>query len=132
VARLTAHTLEAAAQVDAVACGRTVLAQTRMFTNRAVRLPDRAESEGDPRAATGAIREARGCLEFVARLEGQVIERHAHIHGHHTEDDDMKRRQREIAAMPDKLSIEEVRLRFYAWSQKSQCARGTGWRPGEE
>lgn len=91
--------LTAVAQEDAVAYGRTVLAQVRTLTDRAVRLLDRAEEEGDLRAATGAIREARSCVELVARLEGQIVERHAHIH-QEAEVNDFKYRVDEIDEMP--------------------------------
>ena len=94
--------LSAVAQHDPVAYGRTVLAQVRNLSDRAVRILDRAENEGDYRCATAAIREARSCLELVARLEGRIVEHHAHIH-QNEEVEDLKRRQKDIAAMPEDL-----------------------------
>ncbi len=96
------NALAAVASEDPVAYGRTVLAQVRILTERAVRILDRAENEGELRAATGAIREARTCLELVARLEGQIVERHAHIH-QDVELRESKRREVEISALPDDL-----------------------------
>ena len=76
------RTVAAVAAEDPVAYGRTILAQVRGLSERALRLLDRAEAEGDLRAATGAIREARSCTELVARLNGELVERHAHLHAH--------------------------------------------------
>ena len=70
----------AVSEQDPVAYGRAVLAQARALGDRAIAILDRAEEEGDWRAATGAIREARSCLEFLARLRGEVVDRHAHLH----------------------------------------------------
>lgn len=72
----------AVADADPVTYGRTILAQARALNGRAVSLLDRAEGDGDLRAAVGAIREARACLELVGRLQGQIVERHAHLHAH--------------------------------------------------
>jgi len=60
--------------------GRAILAQVRTLGDRAVRILDRVEEAGDLRAATAAIREARGCVELIGKLEGAVVERHAHLH----------------------------------------------------
>ena len=72
----------AVSEQDPVAYGRAILAQARALGERAIAILDRAEEEGDWRAATGAIREARSCLEFLARLRGEVVDRHAHLHAH--------------------------------------------------
>jgi hypothetical protein len=41
---------------------------------------DQAEATGDLRVALYAIKEARGCLELVGKVTGELIERHAHLH----------------------------------------------------
>jgi len=73
-----AHLPEAlAASVDAerVANGDNLLRQVRDLQRRAVAILGRAEKEGDHRVALGAIREARGCLELLGRLAGELQER---------------------------------------------------------
>jgi len=94
---------EAAAK-DPVAYGRVILSQARHLGDRAVRILDRAEREGGLRAATGAIREARGCLELVARLEGTLVERHAHLHAQ-VEDREFKRQQAEYWKLPEEQRV---------------------------
>ncbi len=59
-----------------------LLGQVRDLQQRALGVLTRAESTGDLRAATAAIREARGCLEFLGRLAGQLAEQHVHTHAH--------------------------------------------------
>ena len=73
-----AHLPEAlAAAVDAerVANGDDLLNQVRDLQRRAVAILERAEEEGDHRVALTAIREARGCLELLGRLAGELQER---------------------------------------------------------
>ncbi len=41
---------------------------------------DTLDASNDLRGALLAIREARGCLELGAKLRGQLVERHAHLH----------------------------------------------------
>ena len=57
-----------------------LLDQLQSLHDRAVGLLDRLENRGDLRGATTAIREVRGCLELMAKMMGQLIERHAHLH----------------------------------------------------
>ena len=74
----TAHLPEAlAAAVDAerVANGDDLLRQVRDLQRRAVAILERAEEDGDHRVALGAIREARGCLELLGRLAGELQDR---------------------------------------------------------
>ena len=66
-----------AAAVDAkrVANGDDLLRQVRDLQRRAVAILERAEEEGEHRVALAAIREARGCLELLGRLAGELQER---------------------------------------------------------
>ena len=49
-----------------------LLAQVRSLQGRALAILDRAEKAGDLRTALGAIREARGNLELLAKLLGEL------------------------------------------------------------
>jgi hypothetical protein len=60
---------EEAAQAD------NLLDQVRDLQGRAYGILDKAESAGDLRTALGAIREARGNLELLAKLLGELDER---------------------------------------------------------
>ncbi len=55
-----------AAQADAL------LAQVVGLKDRAISILDTAEAEDDLKAAIAAIREARGCVELLAKLAGQL------------------------------------------------------------
>lgn len=66
-----------AAQAELVAHGASLLDQVTSLHRRALGLLQRAEVAGDFRAAMAGIREARGCVELLARLEGQLREREA-------------------------------------------------------
>ena len=59
-----------------------LLGQVRDLQRRTLGVLTQAESTGDLRAATGAIREARGCLELLGKLAGQLAEKHIHAHAH--------------------------------------------------
>jgi hypothetical protein len=61
-----AHAVAEVAQADAL------LEQVRTLHRRALAILDQAESAGDLRSALGGIREARGCLELLGRLEGEL------------------------------------------------------------
>jgi hypothetical protein len=66
-----------------VARGGDLLAQLRDLQGHALRVLDQAEQSGDLRAAVAAIREARGCVELLAKLVGQLqssVEVHQTIH----------------------------------------------------
>ncbi len=52
-----------------------LLAQVRDLQGRAYGILDKAEGAGDLRTALGAIREARGNLELLAKLLGELDER---------------------------------------------------------
>jgi len=104
------HGVAAVAEQDPVAYGRTVLAQTRALGDRAIAILNRAEEQGDWRAATGAIREARNCLEFLARLRGEVVGRHMHLHAQASPEPPPPI---DLAGMPDEL-LENL-LRVTKW-----------------
>ncbi len=64
-----AHAAEEVAQAD------TLLEQVRDLQRRALDILDKAEEAGELRTALGAIREARGNLELLAKLLGELDER---------------------------------------------------------
>jgi hypothetical protein len=64
-----AQAAEEAAQAD------TLLEQVRVLQCRALDILDKAEEAGELRTALGAIREARGNLELLAKLLGELDER---------------------------------------------------------
>ena len=67
--------LAVAVDAERVANGDDLLNQVRDLQRRAVAILGRAEEEGDHRVALGAIREARGCLELLGRLAGELQDR---------------------------------------------------------
>ena len=66
VALVKAQAAAEAAQADAL------LAQVVDLRDRAIGILDTAEAGTNLRAAIGAIREARGCVELLAKLAGQL------------------------------------------------------------
>jgi hypothetical protein len=58
-----------------VAEADSLLSQVRDLQSRAYGILDKAEGAGDLRTALGAIREARGNLELLAKLLGELDER---------------------------------------------------------
>jgi hypothetical protein len=67
--------LTKATEATEVAQADTLLAQVRDLQSRALAILDAAEAQGDLRTALGAIREARGNLELLAKLLGELDER---------------------------------------------------------
>jgi hypothetical protein len=67
--------LAEAIEAERAADGDDLLKQLQNLQGRAVAILERAEREGDHRVALGAIREARGCLELLGRLAGELQER---------------------------------------------------------
>lgn len=65
------HTQEA----REVAKADTLLDQVTELRDRALFIPAKAEQAGDLRTALQGIKEARGCLELLARLQGKLQER---------------------------------------------------------
>jgi hypothetical protein len=60
---------------EEVAQADTLLDQVRDLQRRALEILDKAEEAGELRTALGAIREARGNLELLAKLLGELDER---------------------------------------------------------
>ena len=60
---------------EEVAQADNLLSQVRDLQGRAYGILDKAEGAGDLRTALGAIREARGNLELLAKLLGELDER---------------------------------------------------------
>jgi hypothetical protein len=60
---------------EEVAQADTLLEQVRNLQRRALEILDKAEEAGELRTALGAIREARGNLELLAKLLGELDER---------------------------------------------------------
>lgn len=58
-----------------IARADTLLAQVDDLRRRALGVLERAEAAEDLRAATAAIREARCCVELLAKLAGELKER---------------------------------------------------------
>ena len=64
-----------AEKVKEVAQADSLLEQVRDLQGRALAILDQAEMSGDLRTALGAIREARGNLELLAKLLGELDDR---------------------------------------------------------
>jgi len=64
-----------AREAEEVSRADDLLAQVRSLQDRALTILGRAEDSGDLRTALGAIREARGNLELLAKLLGELDER---------------------------------------------------------
>ena len=74
-------TLVKAQEAREVARADDLLDEVRSLQARALTILDRAERVGDLRTALGAIREARGNLELLAKLMGQIDKRpQVHLH----------------------------------------------------
>jgi transposase-like protein len=67
-----ARALVEAKEAGEVARADTLLDQVKTLTARAHGILETAERAGDLRVALGAIREARGCLELLARVMGEI------------------------------------------------------------
>lgn len=63
-----------AVEAAEVASADTLLDQVRDLQTRALRILEQAEASGDLRTAIAAIREARGNLELLARMLGELQE----------------------------------------------------------
>ena len=64
--------LAKAREAKEVAAADDLLTQVQDLHKRALGILDKAEGANDLRAATGAIRETRGCLELLGKLAGQL------------------------------------------------------------
>lgn len=65
-------TLARAAEAHEVAHADNLLQQVRDLQGRALGILRRAERKGDLRSASGAIREARGLIELLGKLAGEL------------------------------------------------------------
>lgn len=68
-------TLVQAQEAEEVARADKLLDEVRSLQARALTILDKAENSGDLRTALGAIREARGNLELLAKLLGELDDR---------------------------------------------------------
>ena len=66
------NTLLKAEEAEDIARADDLLSQLRALQGRALGILEKAERGGDYRAALSAIREARGCLELLAKLAGEL------------------------------------------------------------
>jgi hypothetical protein len=73
-------TLVKAAEAREVVHGEDLLGQPLTLRDKTMSILNQAEATGDLRVALYAIKEARGCLELVGKVTGELIERHAHLH----------------------------------------------------
>jgi hypothetical protein len=67
--------LTKAEDIKDVAEANTLLEDIKSLRERATGILDRAERSGDLKTALLGIREARGCLELLAKVEGQINDR---------------------------------------------------------
>ena len=61
-----------AQQAREVAQADSLLDQVRSLQAKALGILDKAEKAGDLRTALAGVREARGCLELLAEMEGKI------------------------------------------------------------
>ena len=71
--------LAKAQEAEEVAHADDLLGKVRDLQGRALAILDKAEDAGDLRTALGAIREARGNLELLAKLLGELDERPVNV-----------------------------------------------------
>jgi hypothetical protein len=64
-----------AKEATQVANADDLLAQLKALRNRAISLLTKAEAAGDYRTALAGIREARGCIETLMEIEGELDRR---------------------------------------------------------
>lgn len=57
---------------EQAADAQTLLERVQDLNRHAIAILSRAERDGEHQAALGAIREARGCLELLGKLSGQL------------------------------------------------------------
>ncbi|MFC1944689.1 hypothetical protein ACFLX5_04285 [Chloroflexota bacterium] len=63
-----------ASEAREVARGDSLLEQVKHLQSKALELLDKAEAAGDLRAALQGVREAKGCLELLAKLQGELAQ----------------------------------------------------------
>ena len=64
--------LSKAYEAKETALADDLLAQVKALRNRAIKILTSAENAGDFRTALMGIREARGCIELLAEMEGEI------------------------------------------------------------
>jgi len=64
-----------AREAEEVTQADNLLDQVRSLQKKTLGILDRAEAAGDLRTALAGVREARGCLELLAKLSGELDER---------------------------------------------------------
>lgn len=70
-----AASLVKAEGIKEVAEANTLLADIRALREKATTILEKAEKAGDLKTALLGIREARGCIELLAKVEGQLDDR---------------------------------------------------------
>jgi predicted DNA-binding protein YlxM (UPF0122 family) len=68
-------TLAKAQEAQEVARADNLLDQVTELRDKALSILDKAEQAGDLRTALQGVREAKGCLELLAKLQGELQER---------------------------------------------------------
>lgn len=66
--------LTEAKEAEVVARADDLLDQVQRLRDRALGILDQAETAGDLRTAVSAVREARGCVELLGKLAGELQE----------------------------------------------------------
>lgn len=66
--------LKKAQEVKEVARADSLLDQLKQLQQKALELLDKAEAAGDLRTALQGVREAKGCLELLAKLQGELAQ----------------------------------------------------------
>jgi transposase-like protein len=67
-------TLIKAQEAKEVARADSLLDQLKQLQKKALTLLDKAEAAGDLRTALQGVREAKGCLELLAKLQGELAQ----------------------------------------------------------
>ena len=67
-------TLLKAQEVQEVARADSLLDQLKQLQQKALTLLDKADAAGDLRTALQGVREAKGCLELLAKLQGELAQ----------------------------------------------------------
>ncbi len=64
--------LTIAKEAAEVAQADSLLEQVQFLQNKAISLLGKAENDGDMKTALQGVREARGCLELLAKMQGEL------------------------------------------------------------
>ncbi len=63
-----------AKEATEVARGDSLLEQVQFLQDKAISLLGKAENAGDMKTALQGVREARGCLELLAKMQGELAQ----------------------------------------------------------